>query len=95
MREAMADRFDDKYDQLYKDFKVKFTKCYNTGRIDIEAEGPQWTTDGPVAGSQAAAMASNRTNPDEWYMSSNGTGVDENWVVGDEGEEQGWWDDWE
>ena len=95
LREAMADRFDGKYQDLHRDYKVNFTQCYNNGRIDISAEGPQWTVNGPVARSQATVLDDNVTSPGEWVMSSNGTGVDETWVVGDEGESEGWWDDWE
>jgi len=95
LRDAMDSRWDEKYDKLYKDYKVGFTKCYKNGKIDVGAEGPQWTNNGPVVGGQAMAMFNNSTDPDEWSMPSNGTDVDENWTVGKDGEEEGWWDDWE
>ena len=95
LRDSMQDRWDNKYSKLYEDYKVGFTKCYKNGRIDIEAEGPQWTDDGPIAGGQAPVLFYNSTYPDEWSTPSNGTDVDEDWVVGKDGEEEGWWDDWE
>lgn len=98
LRDAMAGRFDDNYHKLHEDFKVNFTKCYKNGRIEIGAEGPQWTVNGPVAGGQGIAMFNNsitNMDPDEWVMPSNVTCVAKSWVVGDDGEEEGWWDDWE
>ncbi|KAF2677191.1 alkaline phosphatase-like protein [Lentithecium fluviatile CBS 122367] len=90
LRDAMDQRFDQKYDELYKNYKVKFTSCFKNGRIDIGAEGPQWTRNGPTAGGQGVSLFNNSTDPDEWSTLSNGTEVDENWEVGDDGEEEGW-----
>jgi len=95
LRDVMQDRWDNKYHKLYEDYKVRFTKCNKSGRIDIKAEGPQWTDDGPIARGQAMVLFNNITDPDEWSTPSNGTSVDENWVIGKGGEEEGWWDDWE
>ncbi|KAJ4354687.1 uncharacterized protein N0V89_006424 [Didymosphaeria variabile] len=95
LHDAMADQWDEKYDKMYEEYKVGFTKCFKNGKVDIGAEGPQWTADGPSAGSNAMVLFSNSTDPDQWSTSSNGTDVDESWFVGKDGEEEGLWDDWE
>ncbi|KAF2794585.1 alkaline phosphatase-like protein [Melanomma pulvis-pyrius CBS 109.77] len=95
LRDAMNNRWDENYDNWYSKYKVRFTKCYKNGKIDIGAEGPQWTTNGPTDGGHATVLFNDSTNPDDWSTPSDGIEADENWVVGDDGEEEGWWDDWE
>ncbi|CAI6330737.1 unnamed protein product [Periconia digitata] len=95
LRDAMNTRWDEKYDDLHSNYKVGFTQCYKNGKIDVEAEGPQWTKTGPKPGNQNLVSFTNENDPDKWAVSSNDTDVDEKWTVGKDGEEEGWWDDWE
>lgn len=95
LKDAMQNQYDTKYDRLNEKYKVGFDKCFKNGKIDVGAEGPQWTENGPVAGNSAMVFFNNSTDPDQWWTPTNGTDIDESWFVGKDGEQDGYWDDWE
>lgn len=86
LRDAMDKQFDAKYAGISR---VRFNECFKTGKVDINAEGPQWN--GTSGGrDETPSTGADDACPDDVVGQEEYRPTAETWEGLDE-----YWDDWE